>query len=130
MKLNFLGANNPWMRFFGVEWHLNEIFWCWTKLKQYFLMLNEIFGAIPFLDEIFFAQTLLQQDKVIKLCLGSFHSSNLIHFQLEHRNSNSSSMIFEQSKKKIEWSRLAEIFNLTHAWLVQVDVKVHFHSTN
>ncbi len=48
-----------------------------------------------------------------------------IHFQLEQRNSNWSGTIFEQSKyiyllHSIERSRLTEIFNLTHTWLIVV----------
>jgi hypothetical protein len=39
---------------------------------------------------------ILQLDKVVELCLELFLSSNLIHFQLEWRNSN-----WNSAKKKI-----------------------------
>jgi len=44
---------------------------------------------------------ILQQDKVVKLCLGSFSSGNLIHFWPERRKSHWTNMRFEQSEKKI-----------------------------
>jgi len=46
------------------------------------------------LNEIFRLNN-TQNEMVIKLQLGSFRSSNLIHFQLEWRNSNWSGMKFE-----------------------------------
>jgi len=39
-----------------------------------------------------------KQDKVVKLCLKSFPSRNIIHFQLERRNSNWNCTRFEQSR--------------------------------
>ncbi len=63
--------------------HLNDIFCCLTMLKQ-----------------DFFAKTILQQGKVIKLCLESFCSGNRVHFQLEWRKSKQRGTRFERSRKK------------------------------
>jgi hypothetical protein len=62
---------------------------------------------------------LVKQNKLVKLHLESFCFGNLVHFQLEQRNSNQSGTRFEQTKKyllgSIEQSGVADIFNLTHA---------------
>jgi hypothetical protein len=85
-------------------------------LKQDFLVLNNAEIRISCFNNY-------SNDKVIKLCLESFCSINLIHFQLEQRNSNQSEMRFERNKlpRSIEQSRLAKIFNLTQAWLTTIE---------